>query len=285
MSNTRSYTTGFTTSKDGTTIGYRKFGNGPGLILVHGGLQSSLNFTRLALALSDAFSVYAPDRRGRGLSGLHGPSYGLERECEDIEALIAQTGAQNLFGLSSGAIVLTQTALTTPSIQRIALYEPPLSTNGSSPTAWLRRFDDEIARGKLADALVTFLRGLQASPAFELLPRFLLVPVVSLAMKSEAKRLEDGDVSLQAILPTVHYDVQLVIETENKLDTFRPISAEVLLLGGTKSQSLLRFTLDNLTAALPGAQRIEFKGLDHLGADNSGKPEKIVSELRRFFAS
>jgi hypothetical protein len=180
---------------------------------------------------------------------------------------------------------LLQTALTAPSIQRIALYEPPLSTNGSSPTAWLPRFDDEIARGKLADALVTFLRGLQASRAFELLPRFVLVPVVSLSMKSETKRLQEGDVSLQAILPTVHYDVQLVIETENKLDTFRPISAEVLLLGGSKSQSFLRFALDNLTSALPRAQRVEFKGLDHLGADNSGKPENIASELRRFFAA
>jgi hypothetical protein len=79
--------------------------------------------------------------------------------------------------------------------------------------------------------------------------------------------------------------VQLVIETENKLDTFRPISAEVLLLGGSKSQSFLRFALDNLTSALPRAQRVEFKGLDHLGADNSGKPENIASELRRFFAA
>jgi pimeloyl-ACP methyl ester carboxylesterase len=130
----RPYTTGFTTSKDGTTIGYRKFGSRPGLVLVHGGLQSSHNFTRLALALSDAFSVYMPDRRGRGLSGSHGPGYGLERESEDFQALIAETGAQNLFGLTFGAILLLQTALTMSSIQRIALYEPPLSTNGSSPT-------------------------------------------------------------------------------------------------------------------------------------------------------
>jgi hypothetical protein len=111
-----------------------------------------------------------------------------------------------------------------------------------------------------------------------------MVPLVSLAMKSETEPLQEGDVSLQAILPTVHYDVQLVIETESKPDTFGPISAEVLL-GGTKSQSFLRFTLDNLTAALPRTQGIEFKGLDHLGADNSGKPEKIASELRHFFAS
>jgi pimeloyl-ACP methyl ester carboxylesterase len=284
MSNIRPYTAGFTTSNDGTTIGYRQFGRGPGLILVHGGMQGSQNFTRLAIALSDAFTVYVPDRRGRGLSGPHGENYCLEKECEDIQALIAQTGAQNLFGLSSGAIICLQTALTTPSVQRIALYEPPLATNRSSPTAWLARFDDEIARDKLAGAMVTLLRGLQASRVFEVLPRFVLVPVVMLIMKSETRRLQDGDVPLRELLPTMHYDVSLVIETGNTLDTFRPVSAEVLLLGGSRSQSFLRDALDNLAAALPRAQRIEFNGLDHLGADNSGKPETVASELRQFFA-
>jgi hypothetical protein len=148
----------------------------------------------------------------------------------------------------------------------------------------LARFDDEIARGKLADAMVTFLRGLQASPVFEVLPRFVLVPVVTLIMKGEAKRLQEGDVPLWKILPTVHYDVQLVIETENTLDTFRPVSVEVLLLGGSRSQSFLRSALDALAAALPRAQRVEFNGLHHLGADNSGKPETVAATLRRFFA-
>jgi pimeloyl-ACP methyl ester carboxylesterase len=124
MSNIRPYTTGFTTSNDGTTIGYRQFGRGRGLILVHGGMQGSQNFTRLAIALSDAFTVYVPDRRGRGVSGPHGENYCLEKECQGIQALLAQTDAQNLFGLSSGAIICSLTALTAPSVQRIALYEP-----------------------------------------------------------------------------------------------------------------------------------------------------------------
>ncbi|MEU1641010.1 alpha/beta hydrolase, partial [Nonomuraea sp. NPDC005701] len=56
-------------SADGTTIGYRRSGRGPGLILVHGGMQASQHFTKLAAALSTEFTVYVPDRRGRGLSG------------------------------------------------------------------------------------------------------------------------------------------------------------------------------------------------------------------------
>ena len=284
MPNKRPYTTGFTNSKDGTTIGYRQFGRGPGLILAHGGMQGSQNFTKLATALSDVFTLYVPDRRGRGLSGPHGESYNLAKECEDIEAIVAKTGAQNLFGLSSGAIVSLQTSLTTPSIKRVALYEPPLSINNSVPTAWVTRFDDEIANGKLAAALVTVLRGLQASPTFRVLPRFVLVPLIELAIKSKAKHLQNDDVSLQELVPTMHYDVQLVIETEDALDTFKAVSAEVLLLGGSKSQSFLGVALDGLGTVLPKVQRIELKGLDHLGPDNSGKPERVASELRRFFA-
>ena len=62
MSSTRPYTTGFATSKDGTRIGYRQFGRGPSLILVHGGMQASQNFTKLAIALSDAFNSGQPER-------------------------------------------------------------------------------------------------------------------------------------------------------------------------------------------------------------------------------
>jgi len=284
MSNMHPYTTGFAISKDGTTIGYRQFGRGPGLILVHGGLQASQNFTKLATALSDTFTLYVPDRRGRGLSGRHGQSYNLEKEGEDIQALVAKTGTRNLFGLSSGAIVLLQAALTTPSVQRIALYEPPLSINHSVPTPWVTRFDREIANGKLAAALVTVLRGLQASPAFAVLPRFVLVPLLSLTLRRDAKHVQHGNVPLQELIPTMRYDMQLVIESEDALDTFKTISAKVLLLGGSKSQSFLGVALDGLGTVLAKVQRIELKGLDHLGPDNSGKPERVASELRRFFA-
>ncbi|MCW3085807.1 MAG: alpha/beta hydrolase [Bacteroidetes bacterium] len=57
-------------SKDGTVIGCRQFGSGPGLIICHGGGRISQNYEKLATALSGNFTVYIPDRRGRGLAGL-----------------------------------------------------------------------------------------------------------------------------------------------------------------------------------------------------------------------
>ena len=131
------HTTGTVTSRDGTTIGYRLVGRGPGIIAVHGGGQGAQNLMRLADALADEFTVYLPDRRGRGLSGPPGTGYGLKAECEDLEALQAATGATCVFGLSSGALITLQYALSRPSVRKIALYEPPCpSTTPHRPPGW-----------------------------------------------------------------------------------------------------------------------------------------------------
>jgi alpha-beta hydrolase superfamily lysophospholipase len=95
--------TGTVTSVDGTAIGYRRFGHGPAVILVHGGMQASQNFRKLAAELADEFEVFVPDRRGRGMSGSYGDHCEVERDVEDMQALVAASGATRIFGLSSGA--------------------------------------------------------------------------------------------------------------------------------------------------------------------------------------
>ena len=67
-------TTGSVSSADGTTIGYLRVGQGPALVILHGSNESARSHTQLALALADAFTVYLPDRRGRGRSGPHRPA-------------------------------------------------------------------------------------------------------------------------------------------------------------------------------------------------------------------
>ena len=58
---------------------------------------------------------------------------------------------------------------------------------------------------------------------------------------------------------------------------------KVLLLGGSKSPPYLKRTLDDLSSVLPNTRRVDFLGVGHLAADNSGKPERVAQELRRFF--
>ncbi len=322
----RTYVTGSVLSRDGTTIGYRQFGQGPGIVALHGAGQAAQNFTHLAEALSDAFTVYVPDRRGRGRSGPPGDHYSLRSECEDVEALLAMTGSHNVFGLSSGAIIALQAALTLPAIEKVALYEPPLSINHSTPIDWLYRYDREIAAGRLGSAMVTAIRGTQTAPTFlRLVPRFLLDPLLDAATRVGAAGTDKGqnadgaglqgphrglprlllwplrhanrrneregsglassdDVPLRALVPMMHYDAQLVIETEGTVETFRAVPGEVLLLGGTKSAPYLKTSLNALREVLPHVRLVALAGFDHLAPDNSGKPERIAEELRRFFS-
>jgi hypothetical protein len=82
----------------------------------------------------------------------------------------------------------------------------------------------------------------------------------------------------------MHYDAQLVLETEGTLHTFASTPAEVLLLGGDKSPAYLRTSLNALASVLPRAQRVELADCGHLAPDNSGEPARVAHELRSFFA-
>ena len=282
------YTTGSVPSQDGTTIGYRQLGHGPGVVLVHGAMESAQSHMQLAEALAATFIVYVPDRRGRGLSGPYGKDYSIQKEVEDLDALLTKTGAHNVFGVSSGALISLQAALTLPAIHKTAIYEPPLIMNGSASTAWLTRYDKEMAQGKVAAALVTGMKGAQMGPPiFNVMPRWLLELLTSMAMASEEKKARGDDVTMKALAPTLHYDGQLVVEMSEKLESFRAIRAEVLLLGGSTSPAYLKVPLPALEKVLPHATRIEFSGLNHGASGNTdrgGQPERVAQELRRFFA-
>jgi pimeloyl-ACP methyl ester carboxylesterase len=283
--------TGSVVSKDGTRIGYRQFGNGPGVVVLHGSNVSSQNFIQLANGLADIFTVYVPDRRGRGLSGPFGKDYSIQMEVEDLEALLTETDARNIFGVSAGGLIALQAALSLPIIEKIALYEPALLMNGSEQTTWLTRFDQEIAQGKVAAALITCMKGLQlAPPIFNAMPRWLLESLTNMAMASEDKKAKDGDITMRMLAPTLHYDGLMLAEMTGTLDRFRSVSAKVLLLSGSKGLSWLKPSLNALEGVLPRVRRIEFPGLDHGAAcdvsntNKDGKPELVAKELRRFFA-
>jgi len=89
---------------------------------------------------------------------------------------------------------------------------------------------------------------------------------------------------LATLIPTVHYDIELIAEKAGDLDRFRSLSTETLLLGGDRSQGYLATALDALAAILRNATRVELKGAGHIAADNEGDPIRVAAELRRFFA-
>jgi pimeloyl-ACP methyl ester carboxylesterase len=284
---------GHVTSHDGTVIGYRRLGRGPGVVLLHGTMTSGQDFTELAEHLSDAFTVYLPDRRGRGLSGPFGIDYGMRKEVEDLDALLTKTGVRQVYGVSAGGLICLQAALTLPAIQKIALYEPALLPAGTALTGWLARFDQEMAQGKVAEALVTSMKGLRLGGAvLNAMPRRLLVSLTTRAMKSEDTKAKDGEITMRMFAPTLHYDGRLLAEMAGTVENFKAVKAEVLLLSGSKGLTWARAGLDPLARVLPHVvKRVEFPGLEHGGSNNlsktnrGAKPEMVAQELRRFLAS
>jgi len=96
-------------------------------------MESAQSHMQLAAALADAFTVYVPDRRGRGISGPYSKEYSIQCDIADMNALLTKTGAHNVFGVSSGADIWLEAALSLPAIQKAALYEPALFSDAAEP--------------------------------------------------------------------------------------------------------------------------------------------------------
>lgn len=284
-SDTTPVTTGTVTSSDGTTIGYYRLGDGQGLVLLHGAGQTAESFRTLATELSSHFTVYVPDRRGRGMSPSYGNYEGLRTEVADLEALLDATGARLVFGLSSGAVVAIETALVRDQITKLALYEPPLSFDGVKHGQWAPSYERELTAGHLGGALVAALKGTSDRTAFRLVPGFLLAKVLDFVIRRTADRpVPPGTFSPRQLVSTIHYDTLVVAGATGPLKRFAALRCQVLLVGGSKSARNLVATLDGLSQTLPGANRVTIRGVGHTAADNSKQPGRVAAELRRFFA-
>src|ERR1700681_3269400 len=102
---TNRYTTDFVTSSDGTTIGYRQIGGGPGVVVLHGAMESAQSHMQLAEALAFSFTVHLPGRRRRVLSAPSGVDHAIQNDIDDLDAVLTKPGARNILGVSSGALI------------------------------------------------------------------------------------------------------------------------------------------------------------------------------------
>ncbi|MGB9979265.1 alpha/beta fold hydrolase [Methanobacterium sp.] len=280
------YTKGSVTSKDGTKIGYRQMGSGPGIILLHGGVNASQHLMKLGTLLSDNFTVYIPDRRGRGMSGPVGQDYSIEKEDEDLDALLKKTGAHYVFGTADGALFALHAAISNHDIHKVAAYEPLIFAGQPELEQFritIRHLDKNIAEGKVAKATVDLTK--DSVKFIKPIPDFMMVPLVKLILWINIKTVKGDDVSYHELIPALDDELHLVEKTEGTLDDYKNVSAKVLLLEGSKTQSLLKDSVNDLNKALPHSNLIELKGLNHDSAQDYGKPEQIAEELLRFFSA
>ncbi|HEX8932424.1 MAG TPA: alpha/beta hydrolase, partial [Patescibacteria group bacterium] len=271
----------------GTEIGYRQFGKGPGLVLIQGMMGTAQNFVQLAEILAKNFTVYTPDRRGRGISGPTNKNYSIKKEIEDLEAVLKKTNTHSVFGLSAGAIVSLQAALELSTIHKLAIYEPPLFNKPNDQTALMEDYKKEITRDNVAAALVIGMKAGKFGPSFILsIPNRILEFMVNMGIKQEEKKGSGEYEPMKKLAYTLYNDFRIVVEMVGKAKNFATIKIPTLLLGGSKSQDYFKSALNTLETILPNATRIEFPGVDHSTAWNSdrgGKPEVVAQTLKTFF--
>lgn len=244
-----------TTSKDGTLIGYETHGTGPLLICVAGATQYRAvdpdGTPALAGLLASDYTVLIYDRRGRGESGDTAP-YGVEREIEDIAALIAANGGTaRLFGMSSGAVLALEAAAQLgTAIEGLVLYEPPIDP-GKSAEAYQRDHAEMAAlgaQGKAEEMMVSFLGAVMPEDA---LTQFRNSPAWP---------------AFAAVGRSLEYDYR-VLAGAREQDTppmrWRRIDAPVLVVDGAESFSFMKHGADWVASGLPHAERRTLAGLDH----------------------
>lgn len=240
------------TSKDGTTIAYDQYGSGPTVIFVNGAVQYRAfdqGMAQLAERLAPHFTVINYDRRGRGDSGDTQP-FALEREIEDIIALIG-SGSAFLYGISSGAALALEAALRLGAkVEKLALYEPPYNDDPEARKTWVnytKQLHRAIAEGRNGDGMGLFMM-LVGMPAEHL----------------EGMRQDPMWPIFEAVAPTLVYDAAaLGEEAAVPAERAAKINVPALLMTGSETYPFMHAAADTLTAAIPNAQRRTLEGQSH----------------------
>jgi pimeloyl-ACP methyl ester carboxylesterase len=251
-------------SRDGTSIVYEKTGSGPSVILVNGALSQRIAVTKWADMLAESFTVVIYDRRGRGGSTDTEP-YAVEREIEDIEALINEAGGPvYLFGSSSGAALtlLAAETLGSKKVEKIALYEPPYGSGTKEEyTAEKNTINQMVKEGKPGDA-VTFFMEKRGTPPDQM----------------EAMKKSPGWNGMVSIGHTLVYDFEVLGDGTFPGDVARDITIPTLVMVGEKSVEFMHTTAETVQKGIRGAERKTIKGQAHVAS-----PEVVVPVLVEFF--
>jgi pimeloyl-ACP methyl ester carboxylesterase len=253
------------TSADGTEIGLLTAGDGPPLLLVHGGMGCIESWQALWPALTARWRVTAMDRRGRGTSGDSQP-HDLSREFEDVTAVAASLAGGDpvdVFGHSYGAVCALGAVAQGAPVHRLALYEPPGPQ--TVPAQWRERMLPVIAAGQPGRAMFSFLTeiiGLSAAEVEALrdAPRgYDVMPIVSATMPRESEALSIVDIEELAT----------------------GVEIPVLLLLGSDSPAWAQDITAELTRALKHETLAVLDGQGHDAINQA--PGLLVTRLAEFF--
>ena len=255
------------TSKDGTQLAYTHSGNGPAVILVDGAMCSRAfgPMPKVAALLAPHFTVISYDRRGRNESGNTEP-YEVEREIEDIEALVtAAGGSAYVAGVSSGAALALKAAVANPNIKKLLLYEAPyLSGQGGHepPSDSLLQLKKLVAAGNRGGAVKYFIHDMVGVPAFVT----FIMPFMPVWGK------------LKSVAHTLPNDATIMGDFKAPLALAANVKIPTLVMVGGKSTASMQNPGKQIAQAIPNAKFHILPGQAH---DASAKA--LAPEIIKFF--
>jgi pimeloyl-ACP methyl ester carboxylesterase len=253
---------GRVTSSDGTSIAYERVGTGPAVILVDaaGNFRGFSPMPQLAETLSEHFTVFTYDRRGKGASTDTLP-YAVDREIEDLQALIDLAGGRAfVHGFSSGATLALLAAERGIGIAKVSLLEPPLGVTDSPPPSGIS--------GEVARLIITGRRG----EAYERWLKGIGLPAEMIA------QIREGPLwpALEATAHTLVYES--FIPGTMPPDRLAAITTPALVVGSKGSPDQLRNWVRGVAEALPDASARFLPGTWH-----GVSAEHLAPALAEFF--
>jgi Alpha/beta hydrolase family len=259
------------TSGDGTPIAYDLLGDGPPVIVVGGQLCDRALTRPTAESLAKHFSVFNYDRRGRGDSGDTKP-YVVEREIEDLGALVAEAGGTaSVYAHSSGAGLAIHAAAAGLPISRLVLHEPPYTPDGAEEERRIAREIGQRHRALLAED--------SRGDAVELVMTTTGMPR---EMVEEMRRTPRW-AELEAMAPTIAYDSEIMGDIRSggtvPAEVLGRVRTESLVLVGGASPEWMIAVGRQVAGALPNGRHRVLEGQEHVVP-----PEVLVPVLVEFFA-
>ena len=237
------------TSRDGTTIAFDRLGEGPPVVLVCGGSVDRMADAAIAQQLASDLTVFNYDRRGRGDSG-DTQLYAIEREVEDIEAVIeAAGGSAFLWGSSSGAALALIAAENGVSASKLALWEPPYIPDGvpKPPEDQVEQYETMVAEGRRGDAAEYFMSKVVGMP-----PEFVA-----------GARSQPWWAATEALAHTLAYDARIMSDYTVPVDRAASVKVPTLVIAGGEDFPWMRQTAQALADALPDGRVRILEGQGH----------------------
>ncbi|MHC4053324.1 alpha/beta fold hydrolase [Bradyrhizobium sp. 25ACV] len=253
-----------TIEANGTTIAFKRLGEGPPLILLHGAEADHSMFDAFAALLAPRFTVIAYDQRDSGATRNPPQPYGLEELADDAAALIAALGYQraHVFGTSLGGVIAQVLAARHAGrIDRLVLsstFRPGTSVMSINPEG----FPAFLAlRDRMPESVREFAE-------FFVPPDYIAAHPEVLAIFTSSTRDADQKQRRGAIL--------------TRPIAFEPgaISAPTIVLAGGADRLIPPAHTLSLAQGIAGAKAATIAGIGHIGTIQD--PAAVAAEVRAF---